>query len=214
VNFPQFETETEVVMSSNCVVPPVIGSGLTYVPDEIILYGMDLVSSWDPSSSPLLGFARIRPNSNVDGEKWDIYILAGLQIPEDAVIARTKGQKIEFEVLMKAITTMKTSKRFAAVYGYAYEGACYRLDKPKILAFESNGNPAPAVGCGFEDEELNYTMWRVRASDMLVEMTVNSDTFQKLILEQNLPGKRAPNTYAATMIQGGVVHRGGRLMES
>ena len=37
-----------------------------------------------------------------------------------------------------------------AAYGYAYEGHCYRFDKPKILLFEYDGAGFLAQGCGFD----------------------------------------------------------------
>jgi hypothetical protein len=198
----------ESAMSSQCKVPPVKASGLTFVPDEVILYGMDLVTPYGAGSD--LGFARIEPEMKETDQKWDIYLLGANRI-EDPPVA-TKNP-IGLDLLRQAIENSQP-RTFAAVYGYAYEGSCYRLDKPKILVFKSRDGAKPAKGCGYEGADLQYSMWRVRASDMLVEMTVNSDTFQKLILEQNLPGRRAPNTYAATMIQGGgVAHRGGRLVE-
>lgn len=197
-------------MSTSCVVPPVKVEGLTYEPDEIILYGMNLVHLLEDFN---LRFATIRANvkASEGGQvPWDIYILAGEPRP-DSSDARTK---LEINAFLLKQAPFQEKKRFATVYGYAYEGFCYRLDKPKILAFESNYEPESAVGCGFDGPKLNYYMWRVRASDTLVEMTINSDTFQKLILEQNLPGKRSPNTYAANMIQStGLVHRGGRFGE-
>jgi hypothetical protein len=115
--------------------------------------------------------------------------------------------------------------RLAAVYGYAFEGYCYRLDKPRLLLFpvRKYGNNRlvefPAQGCGFEGfggkapdgTDLpfeGYFMWRVDMSDDIVELTSSVDTLEKLVLEANLPGKRSPNTYNNDMQ---MAHRGGRL---
>jgi hypothetical protein len=201
-----------MIMSSSCFVPPV-RPGKPYSADEIILYGLDLTL-----------VAKIR--ARADGDDWNIYSYTWGQQEDDEEphVSQEGGEEPEFhlegffKLLRQTLERAKPVRRqFAAIYGYAYEGSCYRLDKPKILVFKPQGKKkktVPAVGCGFDGKDLNYSMWRVRASDTLVEMTINADTFQALILEQNLPGKRAPNTYAATMISGGMAHRGGRLVES
>ena len=51
-------------------------------------------------------------------------------------------------------------------------------------------------------------MWRIRAATELLELATTYDTAQALILDANLPGRRAPNTYSVTMQ---MAHRGGRL---
>jgi hypothetical protein len=54
-------------------------------------------------------------------------------------------------------------------------------------------------------------MWRVKSQSALVELSAMIDTPQKLILDAQLPGKRAPNTYNNDMQ---LAHRGGRLTRS
>jgi hypothetical protein len=90
------------------------------------------------------------------------------------------------------------------VYGYGFEGHCYRLDRPKLVIFDRTDDK-PAKGCGFDDP---YRMWRVRSKDVLLEFVMSVDTAETLILEANLPGNRAPNTYGNSMQ---LAHRGGRL---
>ncbi|WP_262299663.1 hypothetical protein [Microvirga sesbaniae] len=102
----------------------------------------------------------------------------------------------------------------AAIYGYAYEGHCYRFDKTRLFVFTSDpyrggagGLGMEAVGCGF-DTVPGYTMWRIRSLDTLIELNPNFGSVEKLILEANSPGRRAPNTYNSTMQ---MAHRSGRL---
>jgi len=102
----------------------------------------------------------------------------------------------------------------AAIYGYAYEGHCYRFDKTRIFVFTSDdyrggqdGLGMPAVGCGF-DTVPGYKMWRIRSLDTIIELNPNFGSVEKLILEANLPGKRPPNTYSSTLQ---MAHRSGRL---
>jgi hypothetical protein len=93
----------------------------------------------------------------------------------------------------------------AVIYGYAYEGHCYRLDKPKLVVFEYVRSERPANGCGFDE---SYSMWRVRSKLTMIELTTTVDLAETLILEANLPGNRAPNTYGNSMQ---MAHRGNRL---
>lgn len=91
----------------------------------------------------------------------------------------------------------------ALVYAYAYAGKCYRLDRTKIYVFI--GASLVVVGCSFTNP---YQMWRVRAKDLILELTPSEDTAEKLILVANIPGRRLPNTYDSHME---LSTRGGRV---
>ncbi|WP_230531056.1 hypothetical protein [Microvirga roseola] len=101
-----------------------------------------------------------------------------------------------------------------AAYGYAYEGHCYRFDRPKILVFDTDdGGAAPgarAEGCGF-GISADYKMWRVRPDADVLELAPQTDSLRKVLLEANMPGQRPPNTYSSHMM---LAHRGGRLTGS
>jgi hypothetical protein len=94
----------------------------------------------------------------------------------------------------------------AVIYGYAYEGHCYRLDRPKLMIFEYDGGESEANGCGFFGPD--YRMWRISKKKKLLELNTNLDTAEVLILDANLPGNRAPNTYGNSVA---LAHRGGRI---
>ena len=122
----------------------------------------------------------------------------------------------------------------AVAYGYAYEGHCYRFDRPRMLMFRAKDKGlVSAVGCGFgktEDLEVPYPgtpnpgkgpvpkkepdypskfyMWRVTKLQEIMEISIEAGFAEKLILEANLPGNKSPNTYAGNMQLG---HRSGRL---
>jgi hypothetical protein len=104
--------------------------------------------------------------------------------------------------------------RLALIYGYAFEGHCYKLDKPTITVVELDG--APAVGCDYNDfgdgvqATERYRMWVVKKLDRTVQIEVTQGFFEQLILEANLPGRRSPNTYTSNMV---LSHRSGRLSE-
>ena len=109
-------------------------------------------------------------------------------------------------------------------YGYAFEGACYRFDRPRVLIVKgtSSADGEPARGCGFggfgstttageppvTTTEGGYRMWRIRKADSVVDMTIAMGSAEDLVLEPNLPGNRAPNTYGNAMAVG---HRGKKL---
>jgi hypothetical protein len=90
-------------------------------------------------------------------------------------------------------------------YGYSYEGACYRFDKPKIFALGEYEEFEQASGCGFGDD---YMMWTIAAKQTILELNTSVDFAETLILEANLPANRSPNTYGNHMQ---MAHRGGRL---
>ncbi len=93
----------------------------------------------------------------------------------------------------------------ALVYGYAFEGHCYRLDRAKVMIFKYGGTAPPAEGCGFDDK---YKMWRISSKTQLLELDTRVDLAETVILQANLPGKRSPNTYNSEAM---LAHRGGRL---
>ena len=109
----------------------------------------------------------------------------------------------------------------AAIYGYAYEGHCVRFYKPRVFLFEYENfaHDEEAQGCGFggfidNNETKNrepknpYKMWRIRAKTDILELNTTRDEASAIVLENNLPGRRAPNTYDGNMR---LAHRGGRL---
>lgn len=153
-----------------------------YVPDEIILYGVPL----NVNNHAKLPFGddqlrlEMRRRNSVSGEFDDVISQADISI--------------------------------ALVYGYGFEGHCYRFDRPKIMIFKAAGGEKPAVGCGFDGFPAgqSYSMWRIRSKTELMELNTSYDTAEVLVLQTNLPGKRAPNTYSNNMQ---LAHRGGRLTQ-
>ena len=96
------------------------------------------------------------------------------------------------------------------IVGYAYEGHTYDLPKPKIMIIPTLPEPKiPKDDSGFDEKE-DYSVWLVDKLDECVEFELNQGFVEQLILDANLPGKRAPNMYAGRMMMG---HRSGRLTE-
>ncbi len=98
------------------------------------------------------------------------------------------------------------------IVGYSYEGQTFDLPKPKIMVIPTLPEPSiPRDDSGFDKKEPEgYAVWLVDKLDECVEFELNQGFVEQLILDANLPGKRAPNTYAGRMMMG---HRAGRLTE-
>jgi hypothetical protein len=156
-----------------------------YVPDEIILYGVELSKKITGGISGLISIG-----NHVDQE---IKLSVG--------ISKEHG------------TATGADYTIATIYGYAYEGHCYRMDKPSILVFRHGDTQEPAFGCGFGAHEKKrdgstYSMWRLRPPQEILQLEMTVGTLQSVVLDANLPGRRGPSTYAAHMQ---LAHRGGRL---
>ena len=139
----------------------------------------------------------------------DEIILYGVKV-QDRGKATMPFQTYEFTLEVKARGGSGRSGgaarpiAIAAIYGYAFEGHCYRLDKPKLMVFE--GDDEEAKGCGFSGSD--YRMWRISRKQHVLEFGVSTDEAEELILEGNKPENRAPRTYNNDMQ---LAHRGGRL---
>jgi hypothetical protein len=142
-------------------------------------------------------------------------VLYGVKLTEIAVSRgdAPASEKLTMRVQLfpEGAPQKPSNAALAAVYSYSFEGHCYRMDRPRI--FLMNGvSDQPAIGCGYSHAASDqFRMWRVKAQSTLVELSAMIDTTQKLILDAQLPGKRAPNTYNDDMQ---LAHRGGRLTRS
>jgi hypothetical protein len=97
------------------------------------------------------------------------------------------------------------------IVGYSYEGHCYDLPKPKVMIIPKDPIEIPSDDCGYDKKaSADYKVWIVDKLDECVEFEMNQGFVEQLVLEANLPGKRAPSMYAAKMMMG---HRSGRLSE-
>jgi hypothetical protein len=145
---------------------------------------------------------------NIHNFQADQITIYGVKLNRDE-----KEPKLPFSKLWLAVKVVNSDDdvqdknliTIAVAYGYAFEGHCYRLDRPKLLIFEHDDDK-PAEGCGFG--VAGYSMWRVRSKTELLEIVLSVDLAEKLILEANLPGNRAPNTYGNSMQ---LAHRDGRV---
>lgn len=98
------------------------------------------------------------------------------------------------------------------IVGYAFEGHTYDLPRPKIMVLPVKPEPQiPDDDSGFKAKEgEGYAVWLVDKLDECAEFEMNQGFIEQIVLEANLPGKRAPNMYVGRMMMG---HRGGKLSE-
>lgn len=97
------------------------------------------------------------------------------------------------------------------IYGYAYEGHCYDLPKPAVMLLPVRPRRIPDDDCGYDEKQAEgYRVWVVDKLDECQHIEVSSGFVEQLVLEANMPGKRSPSTYSATMQ---FAHRSGRMPE-
>lgn len=97
------------------------------------------------------------------------------------------------------------------IVGYAYEGHTYDLPKPKIMLIPAVPQNIPADDSGYNKKmSEGYLLWIVDKLDRCVEFEMNQGFIEQIVLEANLPGKRAPTSYAGRSSLG---HRSGKLGE-
>jgi len=112
-----------------------------------------------------------------------------------------------------------TGPQKAIIYGFCFQGHCYRLSIPVEFKFGKAGqNPTPAslpgVGCGFDFQDADYKrwrMWRVEKTEGTKRIERRTGTFEELLLDFNLPGRSpATLTYSAKVAIAG---KGGKIYE-
>lgn len=158
---------------------PAPGKADNFSADEVIVYGIKLNMGGQGAKL------------NLSEGKWDIVITG----------------------LWSGVAPMPNFQIIAA-YGYAYEGHCYRFDRPRVLGFPGQDGELQDLGCGFDQRQgvanppNGYRMWRLKSRERIIELSASVDDVQTIVLDANLPGKRAPQTYRGDMQ---LAHRGGRL---
>ncbi|MBY3094809.1 hypothetical protein GYN07_29375 (plasmid) [Rhizobium leguminosarum bv. viciae 248] len=87
------------------------------------------------------------------------------------------------------------------IYGYAYEGHCYKLPKPRIMYLPVKATEISRDDCGCDcgySRALGYSVWSLDKLERVIALDVRSDDIKTLILDENLPGNRSPLAYAQT----------------
>ncbi|MBZ9791967.1 hypothetical protein K9B32_17855 [Rhizobium sp. 3T7] len=96
----------------------------------------------------------------------------------------------------------KYIKSIGVIYGYAYEGHCYKLPKPQIMFLPTApctiATDKCAYDCGYS-AELGYAVWQVDKLDQVIALDIRADDVKTLVLDENMPGNRSPQAYSHSM---------------
>ncbi|MDK1378378.1 MULTISPECIES: hypothetical protein [unclassified Sinorhizobium] len=101
-------------------------------------------------------------------------------------------------------------KSIGVIYGYAYEGHCYKLPKPQIMYLPEEPREILGGDCGCDCgyvPELGYAVWQIDKLERVIALDVRSDDVKTLVLDENMPGSRSPMAYAQTMALAPQRHR-------
>ncbi|MBD9638485.1 hypothetical protein IB277_19470 [Ensifer sp. ENS07] len=93
-------------------------------------------------------------------------------------------------------------KSIGVIYGYSYEGHCYKLPKPQIMCLPENPSQIAEGDCGCDcgfDPKFGYAVWSIDKLERAISLDIRADDLKALVLDENLPGNRSPLAYAQTM---------------
>ncbi|MDK1386923.1 hypothetical protein QN224_16050 [Sinorhizobium sp. 8-89] len=154
-------------------------------------------------------------------------ILKKSLISSDNVIVGVIGRKyVHYLTVNTGVSSNFES--VGVIYGYAYEGHCYKLPKPQIMILPVSPHKIVAAKCKCEREDedeqehkhdcncgcecgysakLGYVVWSVDKLEQAVALDVRSDDLKTLVLDENMPGNRSPLAYAQSMALAPQRHR-------
>jgi len=185
-------------------------SARPYNPTEVRLYGLYGPFNFPPVAAQNLDF-------NIPGYKVHLSIEpsgAAHALPPaggPSIIAISTKEADQNVLLLSFNNKGEEALEAGIIFGYAYEGHCYDLPKPKIMLIPAIGIEVPPDDCGYDMKPTEeYRVWVVDKLEKCIEIEVDQGFVEQLVLEANLPGKRSPNMYAGRMA---LAHRSGRLSE-
>ena len=97
------------------------------------------------------------------------------------------------------------------VYGFCFQGHCYRLTIPAEYVVDSaEAGPEDPVGCGY-DGQPGYKRWRIERSANVMRVERRKGTAEDLILDFNLPGRSPASLTYSAKVQ--IASKAGKLHE-
>ncbi|MGB3389844.1 MAG: hypothetical protein WBA88_17880 [Pseudaminobacter sp.] len=106
--------------------------------------------------------------------------------------------RVEYALTISEPGEISPLRSIGVIYGYAYEGHCYRLPKPRIMVLPVEPCELVIGDCGY-DPELGYAVWRLDKLERVVALDVRTDSLKTLLLDENMPGNRSPLAYAQAL---------------
>jgi hypothetical protein len=181
-------------MSSDCCHPTYTFEAGAYNATQVRLYG---IPGGDLETA--LALFDLQPRGSEEMKT------AGVEL--GALLIKVKNGR----AVMLTLSAPGEAMSAGVIFGYAYEGNCYDLPKPKVMLLPTNDGPIPPDDCGFDKKaSADYRLWIVDKLDECIEIEISAGFIEQLVLEANMPGKRSPSTYRATMA---LAHRSGRLTD-
>lgn len=167
----------------------------SYKPGEVRLYGRPAVGGRSQSSSKGEENSDNGTKGVVAQEDQKEREIVRLTVRTNRASERGRGRQITEDVLSIADNGAPEIASIGVIYGYAYEGHCYKLPKPQIMLLPVA--PASIVDgdCGYK-AELGYAVWQLDKLERAVALDVRTDDLKTLVLDANTPGNRSPLAYA------------------
>ncbi len=130
------------------------------------------------------------------------YIMKSSGVVGDGVtIAVFDGEYYSFLPVSMNVPT-NYIQSIGVIYGYAYEGHCYKLPKPQIMCLSERPSKIAKGDCGCDcgfDPAFGYAVWSIDKLERAISLDIRADDLKTLVLDENLPGNRSPLAYAQTM---------------
>jgi hypothetical protein len=168
----------------------------SYSPREVRLYGR-------PGCS-----GRFFDIFNVKEDSVDIATDGSSNVIDMITVMSIKFPEIYYlpiDVYMRRDIDDKDDKDIVSIgviYGYSYEGHCYKMPKPQIMFLPKAPQMIPDGDCGCDcgySSNLGYALWRIDKLKRVTTLEVRSDDVKTLVLDENIPGNRSPLAYSQTM---------------
>ncbi|WP_159592961.1 hypothetical protein [Chelativorans xinjiangense] len=199
---------------SDCYANPGVGPEFTqgqgdynsFRPGEVRLYGRPAVRDDENLTVQVSELKKLLEEGGKDitdlvrrdgEEKREIIKLIVRSAPSKDSVKSKESEVSENTLTISDVGAPQVAS-IGVIYGYAYEGHCYKLPKPQIMLLPVEPHTVVEGDCGYK-RELGYAVWQIDKLERAVVLDVRSDDIKTLVLDANTPGSRSPLAYAQTM---------------
>ena len=184
---------------SDCCRNPNVGKSGPYDPSEVRLYGRPATDSTKVDE----------PEGPSDSEVMDAGSTSAGKAKPCVNIALEYDHKIVSLPVAVGLPWVSFGapckdylKSIGVIYGYAYEGHCYKMPKPVIMLLPEMPKTIAYDDCGCDcgySPALGYLVWQLDKRQSVVTLDVKTDDLKTLVLDENMPGNRTPQAYSHSM---------------